>query len=264
MRKLSLLVLVLLVTACGEKELNITEVCRDKPELCADLYVDGHCRLERSELILHRFAERKMPSDVNKYRLLLKLERYSKCMELVKGIEHIKLKEKTTARVNSYMAAEAEIEKLIRETTTSDYPGLLYYHWSRLQSRDHLARFEQAAKAGKLDTPDLKFALARYYIEKDRKLAIKTMFDALKLYKANDQVDTDIYTSLTTIYFKLGQLPQSYHWAYIAKEAGVDRVQLDTIIIAAKDNKLDIDKIEEVAEATIDAIAAGQFKPPVL
>lgn len=264
MRKLSLLPLVLILAACGEKELSITEVCRDKPELCADLYEDGHCRLERSELILNRFAERKMPSDVNKYRLLLKLERYSKCMDLVKGIEHIKLKEKTTARVNSFLAAEAEIDKLVKETASSDYPGLLYFHWSRLQSRDHLQRFEQAAKAGKLDTPDLKFALARYYIEKDRKLAINTMYDALKLYKEGDQVDVDIYTSLTTVYFKLGQLAQSYHWALLAKAAGVERVELDTIIQAAKDKQLDIDKIETVADLTIDSIEAGQFQPPVL
>jgi len=264
MRKLSLIVAALALTACGEKELGITEVCKSKPELCADLYEDGHCRLERSELILQRFAERKMPSDVNKYRLLLKLERYSKCMDLVKGIEHIKLKEKTTARVNSFMSAEADIAKLIKETASSDYPGLLYFHWSRLQSREHLERFEQAAKEGKLDTPDLKFALARYYIDRDRKLALTTMFEALKLYKAGDEVDTDIYTSLTSLYFKLGQLPQSYHWAYLAKEAGVERVELETIIKAAKDKKLDTSKIENIADATLDSIESGRFAIPVL
>lgn len=262
-RLLSSLSLLILLSACGEKELNITQVCQDKPGLCTDLVEDGHCRVERSETILARFGEQKLPSDANKYRLLLDFEKYSKCMELAKGIEHIKLKEKTTARVNSYMVSLNEIKRLTDETVTSDYPGLLYYHWSRHQSQTHLEKFEQAAKAGQLNTPDLKFALARYYIEKDKKLAITTMLDALKLYKAGDVVDTDIYTSLTTLYFKQNKLAESYHWALVAQAAGVERIEFDMILKSAKDNALDKDKIETLADETIASLELGQFKAPV-
>ncbi|WP_208931540.1 DUF2989 domain-containing protein [Rheinheimera sp. F8] len=262
-RLLSSLSLLILLSACGEKELNITQVCQDKPGLCTDLVEDGHCRVERSETILARFGEQKLPSDANKYRLLLDFEKYSKCMELAKGIEHIKLKEKTTARVNSYMVSLNEIKRLTDETVTSDYPGLLYYHWSRHQSQTHLEKFEQAAKAGQLNTPDLKFALARYYIEKDKKLAITTMLDALKLYKAGDVVDTDIYTSLTTLYFKQNKLAESYHWALVAQAAGVERIEFDMILKSAKDNALDKDKIETLADETIAGLELGQFKAPV-
>jgi hypothetical protein len=262
-RLLSSLSLLFLLSACGEKELNITQVCQEKPGLCTDLVEDGHCRVERSETILARFGEQKLPSDANKYRLLLDFEKYSKCMELAKGIEHIKLKEKTTARVNSYMVSLNEIKRLTDETVTSDYPGLLYYHWSRHQSRPHLEKFEQAAKAGQLNTPDLKFALARYYIERDKSLAITTMLDALKLYKAGDVVDTDIYTSLTTLYFKQNKLPESYHWALVAQEAGVERIEFDMILKSAKDNALDKDKIETLADETVAGLEVGQFQPPV-
>ena len=262
-RLLSSLSLLVLLSACGEKELNITQVCQEKPGLCTDLVEDGHCRVERSETILARFGEQKLPSDANKYRLLLDFEKYSKCMELAKGIEHMKLKEKTTARVNSYMVSLNEIKRLTDETVTSDYPGLLYYHWSRHQSRPHLEKFEQAAKAGQLNTPDLKFALARYYIERDKSLAITTMLDALKLYKAGDVVDTDIYTSLTTLYFKQNKLPESYHWALVAQEAGVERIEFDMILKSAKDNALDKDKIETLADETVAGLEVGQFQPPV-
>ncbi len=257
-----LLPAVFVLAACGEKELNITQVCQEKPGLCTDLVEDGHCRVERSETILARYGELKLPSDANKYRLLLDFEKYSKCMELAKGIEHIKLKEKTTARVNSYMVSLNEIKRLDEETKTSDYPGLLYYHWSRHGSKAHLERFEKAAKDGQLNTPDLKFALARYYIEKDKNLAINTMLDALKLYKAGDVVDTDIYTSLTTLYFKQQKLPQSYHWALVAQEAGVQRIEFDTIVKAAKDNALNIKQIEDLADETVASLAQGQFKAP--
>ncbi len=261
-RLLSSLPLLVLLSACGEKELNITQVCQEKPGLCADLVEDGHCRVERSETILARFGEQKLPSDANKYRLLLDFEKYSKCMELAKGIEHVKLKEKTTARVDSYMVSLNEIKRLTDETVTSDYPGLLYYHWSRHQSRPHLEKFEQAAKAGQLNTPDLKFALARYYIEKDKSLAITTMLDALKLYKAGEVVDTDIYTSLTTLYFKQNKLPESYHWALVAQAAGVERIEFDMIVKSAKDNALDKGKIETLADETVAGLELGQFKPP--
>ncbi len=261
-RLLSSLPLFVLLSACGEKELNITQVCQEKPGLCADLVEDGHCRVERSETILARFGEQKLPSDANKYRLLLDFEKYSKCMELAKGIEHVKLKEKTTARVDSYMVSLNEIKRLTDETVTSDYPGLLYYHWSRHQSRPHLEKFEQVAKAGQLNTPDLKFALARYYIEKDKNLAISTMLDALKLYKAGEVVDTDIYTSLTTLYFKQNKLPESYHWALVAQAAGVERIEFDMIVKSAKDNALDKSKIETLADETVAGLELGQFKPP--
>jgi hypothetical protein len=262
-KRLSSLSLLLLLTACGEKELNITQVCQDKPGLCTDLVEDGHCRVERSETILSRFNEQKLPSDANKYRLILDFEKYSKCMELAKGIEHLKLKEKTTERVNSYMVSLNEIKRLTDETATSDYPGLLYYHWSRFGSESHLARFEQAAKAGQLNTPDLKFALARYYIGKDKNLAIQTMLDALKMYKADAVIDTDIYTSLTTVYFSQNKLAESYHWALVAQAAGVERIEFDLILKSAKDNSLDQSKIEDLADATLESIEIGQFKAPV-
>ena len=258
-----LLPLLFVLGACGEKELNITQVCQEKPGLCTDLVEDGHCRIERSETILARYGEQKVPSDANKYRLLLDFEKYSKCMELAKGIEHIKLKEKTTARVNSYMVSLNEIKRLTDETRTSEYPGLLYYHWSRHQSQEHLAKFEKAAQAGELNTPDLKFALARYYIKKDKKLAVQTMLDSLKLYKPGEVVDTDIYTSLTTLYFKQNKLAESYHWALVAQQAGVERIEFDLILKSAKDNALDVDKLESLADETVSSLEIGQFKPPV-
>jgi len=266
MHLLRCLPVLFLLAACAEPEVTLEQLCEQHPAMCNDLVSDGHCVAERAEVIPLRIAEQKLSSDANKYALLMGFDRYVKCMELVKGIQHIKLKEKTTDRVDSYMIALNEMLRLSEQTVQSDLPGLLYYHWSYNRSKPHMERFLQAAKAGKINTPELKLGLARIYTfqTEDEALAIQTIYEALALYPAGAKINPDIYTSLTTLFFKQKKPAMSYHWALVATKAGVKRIGFEVIEKQAKKLKVDLTGIEEIAKQTLEGIQDGKFVPPTL
>lgn len=262
MKVLAILPLAIILAACGEKEVNLMQLCDQHPQFCADLWDDSHCKDERRTVIFSRVAEFKLPSDANKYQLLMDFERYHKCMELAAGIEHIKLKEKTTERVKNLLVAQKEIKRLSAETLNSDHPGLAFYHWSREHSDAHLTKFLRAAKAGELKTPDLMFAYGQYLIDRDTDQAIETILKALSLYKAGQKIDVDMYTSLTTLYFKKQNFAASYHWALVSKNAGVQRIEFQRILQDLAP-QVDKDKLEALADQTALTLSEGTFKPPV-
>jgi hypothetical protein len=262
MKRLLFALCILVLAGCGETEISISEVCATKPLICNDLMDDSHCKLERRNVIFSRHDESKVPSDAKKYRLLLDFEKYSKCMELASGIEHIKLKEKTTQRVDSYRVSLAEIKRLSDETMSSDHPGLLYYHWSRHQSKSHLERFLKTAEQSKFSDPDLQFALASHYLAERDPRAIAAMHQTLTLYKAKDRVDPEIYKTLTTAYYKQRKYIESYHWALISQAAGVERIEFQLIIKDLDKQAFDHDKIKTIAEQTLVQIEQGNYQQP--
>lgn len=262
MKVLVVLPIALLLTACGEKEVNLMQLCDQHKQFCEELWDDSHCKDERRSVIFSRVAEFKLPSDANKYQLLIDFEKYHKCMELAAGIQHIKLKEKTTARINNVLVAQKEIKRLSAETMNSDHPGLAFYHWSREHSDAHLAKFLRAAKAGALNTPDLMFAYGQYLIDRDTDQAIETMLKALSMYKPGQKIDVDIYTALTTLYYKKQNFAASYHWALVSKNAGVQRIEFQRILQELAP-QVDKGKLEALAEQTTMGLSEGTFKPPV-
>lgn len=265
MKLLSLtsLAMVGLLAGC-EKEVTVAQLCADHPQFCSDLNQDSHCNAQRRDVIFDRVAESKLPSDNNKYKLLISFEKYSKCVELAAGIEHIKLKEKTTSRVNGFITSLNEIDRLTTETAQSDQPNLLYYHWSRQQSQRHLDKFLLAAQQQQLETPELQLALASYYMKRDVNKTIEILHHALSLYPAGAEIDPEIYTALTTIYYKQRNYPMSYLWALIAEDAGVERIEFARIKTELDALKIDSTTIEPVMDVTLESIKTGQFKAPQL
>jgi hypothetical protein len=255
---------LLLLAGCGPEKQTIAQICKENPAICNDLNEDSHCNVQRAEVIVDRLTEGKLPSDKNKYKLLISFEKYSKCIELASGIEHIKLKEKTTSRVNGFLTSLEEIKRLTEETVSSDDPNLLQYHWSRHQSQSHLERFLQAEQNKQLETPELQVALASYYMQRDVKKTINILHHALSLYPADAEVDPEIYTALTTIYYKQRNYQLSLLWALIAEEAGIERIEFDRIKTELKDLQIDAGPIESLADDTLDSIQTGNFKAPVL
>ena len=254
---------LLLLAGCGPEQQTVAQICKDNPAICNDLNEDSHCNVQRADVIFDRHAEGKLPSDKNKYKLLISFEKYSKCIELASGIEHIKLKEKTTSRVNGFLTSLREIKRLTEETVSSDDPNLLQFHWSRHQSQPHLDRFLLAEQNKQLETPELQVALASYYMKRDIKKTIDILHHALSLYPADAEVDPEIYTALTTIYYKQRNYQQSLLWALIAEEAGIERIEFSRIKTELKELKIDADPIEALADDTLDSIKLGQFKVPV-
>lgn len=253
---------LVLLAGCGAEQKTVAQICKDNPAICTDLNEDSHCNVQRAEVIFDRAAEAKLPSDKNKYKLLISFEKYSKCIELASGIEHIKLKEKTTSRVNGFLTSLKEIKRLTEETVSSDDPNLLQYHWSRHQSQSHLEKFLVAEKDKRLETPELQIALASYYMKRDVKKTIDILHHALSLYPADAAIDPEIYTALTTIHYTQRNYQLSLLWALIAEEAGIERIEFARIKTELKELKIDADPIEALADDTLESIKLGQFKAP--
>ena len=262
MKYLALMVSVLLLSACSEGQLTLRSVCEKEPGLCTDLNDDSHCNLQRRDLIMQRFEEKRLPSDKNKYQLLVDFEKYSKCIELAAGIEHIKLKEKTTTRMLGYMTSLKEIKRLSDDTVTSDDPHLLYYHWSRNKSDSHLQRFLQAEQNNQLETPELQMALVSYYSKRDREKSIGLLHHALALYPAEPKVDPEIYASLTSMFYKKKDYASAYHWALLAQQSGAFNVELQELKLYLEQAQLDHEKIKEAADHTLAQLQLGHFTPP--
>jgi hypothetical protein len=262
MKYLVLSMSLVMLSGCSEGELTLRAVCEQEPGLCSDLNSDSHCNLQRRDLIMQRFEEKRLPSDKNKYQLLVDFEKYSKCIELAAGIEHIKLKEKTTTRMIGYMTSLKEIRRLSDETVSSDDPHLLFYHWSRNKSDSHLQRFLQAEQNKQLETPELQMALVSYYSKRDTEKSIQLLHHALELYPPNPKIDPEIYASLTSIFYKKKDYASSYHWAVLAQKSGAFNVELQELKIYLEQAKLDHKKIKEAAEHTLAQLQLGQFTPP--
>ncbi|RVU37495.1 DUF2989 domain-containing protein [Rheinheimera riviphila] len=264
MKRVWLSLSLLLLAGCEPEPLSVVQICKENPAVCNDLNEDSHCNVQRAEVIFARFAEGKLPSDPNKHKLLISFEKYSKCIELASGIQHIKLKEKTTSRVNGFLTSLKEIKRLTDETVSSEDPNLLQYHWSRHQSKPHLDKFLQAEKNQQLETPELQLALASYYMKRDVKKTIAILHHALSLYPAEANIDPEIYTALTTIHYKQRNFQLSYLWALIAEDAGIERIEFARIKTELAELNIDADAIEPVAETTLESIKQGRFQAPVL
>ncbi len=250
------------LTGCEEPPLTLRDICQEKAELCSDLIQDGHCKDERMAVIFKRYYEAKLPSDKNRYALLMDLEKYSQCMNLASQIEHIKLKEKTTQRVDGYIGAVKDIKRLSDLTKTSDYAPLLYYHWSRNGSQRHLNRFLALEGTKAINTPELMFGLASYYIKRDLDKTIALLYKTLEMYKEGDLVNPEIYSSLSSIYFKQEKYANAYLWAKIAILSGDENVNLEELKFHIANQGKTTDALDDLAQETYDGILEGDFKRP--
>ena len=248
-------------TGC-ESELTLRQICDEKAELCNDLGSDGHCKNERLDVIFHRYHEAKLPSDKNRHALLLKWEKYSACIELASQIEHIKLKEKKTLRVDGYIVSVNEIKRLSDATVTSDYAPLLYYHWTRNGSNKHLEKFLALEGSKQINTPELVFGLATYYIKRDLPKTVELLYKTLSMYKEGDAVNPEIYSSLSSIYYKLEKTSNAYLWAKVAQLSGQENVNLEELRLEINNQGKTTNGLDKQAQATLDSILDGDFVIP--
>ncbi len=264
MLRILLVVLIFSVTGCdGMSQKSIANICEDESSFCSDLNADSWCRAEKSIIIRARYNDSIEPRDINKYDLLLAFEDYKKCIDKASKIEHIKFKEKQAGRVEGLLTAERELRRLSKETRDSKDPHLLYYHWSRHNNEDALKHFMEYRDSGELETSELQVALASYYTKFDLPKTVKTLQHALELHEKDDEIDTSIFSSLTTIYMKLEKFDKAYIWGLIAVEHDVqdlDIVQVEALLIQ---QGINTKALEERAKSYSKAIDKGQFIRPI-
>jgi hypothetical protein len=263
MRILAVTVFLLLLAGCEDLFApNARDMCLEQPQFCADLNPDGWCQAEKSQVIKNRYADLKNPQEITDYRLLIAFEKYKVCVSKAAQIVHIKQPEKQAERMKAVVVAEKELKRLTRKTRQSKEPHLQYYHWSRFNDQAALKNFLLYRDQNKLDTPDLQLGLAAYYVKFDLDKAIKALFHALELYQEHDDIDNEIFKSLSTIYLKLEDYQKAYIWALVAIEFSVKDVDLRVIEpLLTRSNS--IKKLENLADDIVDSIEDREFVLPI-
>ena len=113
---------VFTLTACN-KGPNFSQLCKDHPEICAEFTEDSWCKKERIAVGVANLDYKLTPDkDITMFNQLIAYENYDKCISHAAKIEHIKLKEKKTRRIDNMMKARARIEEISALSKDSEHP----------------------------------------------------------------------------------------------------------------------------------------------
>jgi len=258
-----IVVLGVLTLAGCEKPLSLAQVCKETPGFCNDLNKDNHCREQRSNTILQRYIEYKHPTDENKYQLLKEFESYYQCITLAAKIEHIKLKEKKTSRVEGKLTSIKEMTRLYQDTKSTNHPGLLYYHWSRNNDQRALTKFLALEHDERVTTSaEMQLFLASYYIKFNDDKTIDLLYKTLELNKAQQIPDPEVFTSLVSLFYKQQNYKHAYVFSKVAQMSGIENVDIFAVEQQLASSRKNLDSLDSLAQQTFQQIRAGKFVSP--
>ena len=253
-----------LLSGCFEKRITTAQLCEDHEALnCLALNLrDSQCRIQRTNLIWQRFEVLKEGSDLNKFEELMFVDDYQKCLDLSARIEPIQGKEVKSLRSTALLHTYDEQERLRKVLKTSEEVSIIYYRWSQ---GDNEARrqFLQLEGTGKLQTPEMQFALATFYTTRDSKKTIALLHRSLELTEA-DSIKPEVIKSLASVNQKDGSKQRAYMWALVGKEFDLPiapEAQLNLLYNFTAEQKT---QLANHADAIAEAIKKGQFKPSLL
>lgn len=243
---------------------TVNELCELYQETCQAFTPDSWCKAERKSILLNTHAVANSEEGKNKYNLLLSYEKYKACMNKAAKIEHIKLKEKKAFRLQNEVHAQEQIEKLSNATKGDDNPYLLYYHWSRYLDNKALTKFLQYEKNGQLETPELQFFLATHYVKIDTHKTIGLLFHALELYQPGDDINIEIFKSLVSIFTDKKEYKKAYIWLKILELYSIENTNItpETLVQYAQGYNLNTERLNKIADITLEKITDGEFVSP--
>ncbi|KZN50142.1 DUF2989 domain-containing protein [Pseudoalteromonas luteoviolacea] len=254
--------LLTLLSGC-EEPLTLAKVCEETPGFCNDLNKDSHCKEERASVIIGRYVEYKDPTDENKYQLLKQFESYNSCVSLAAQIEHIKLKEKTTSRVEGHLTSLKEMNRIYQDTKQTSHPGLLYYHWSRNNSQYAMNKLlRQEDEPYVRQSQEIQMFLATYYAKFDDDKTIDFLYRVLELNQAGETPDLEVYKALVSIFYKQKKYKHAYTFARIAQLSGFEEIDIIDIEHELTSRGRSIGVLNQLALKTREEIETGQFLSP--
>lgn len=251
--------LSMIVAACSERMPTVREMCEQDPALCNDLNEDNWCRSERRQLIITRYLQQQNGSAEQQYYLLKDLQAYSQCIELASNIEHRKLKDKQSHRIEAYLNSLKAINKRAKQTADSEVPLLLYWHWANRSDQQALEKLLALEGTEAMQTHELQFALATYYAKQDQQKLLSHLYSALRLYQPQQRFNVEIPESLVTYYLSREQREEAYIWSQVAIAFGSETMneqQLRAIVGATDD---EYDRWQNAADDIVDEIESGTF-----
>jgi hypothetical protein len=273
-----LVIAVLGLFGC-ENDQNTEVICKNNPELCEDLHKDSWCRFEKADLIRHRYALKETEQHTGKqlYQQLIFLEKYSKCIELAAGVQHLINTDRTVDRKRAFAVSTQNLEQLQEYTKDSKEVFLAFYRWVRFNDPAAFSLVDSAFKQGQVNDVIILEQLAVHYlkINADISKAIYAQLfgriltdtpvedsseeDAESYMDISREFNTDWLLGLANVYQQQQQFAKVYLLTKInlsLTEQTASDVQLLALI--NNDKKLAI-KLNKQAKETASALANGHI-----
>ncbi|MHA2939935.1 DUF2989 domain-containing protein [Vibrio sp. RC27] len=265
--KLCLIVILsVLLSGCFENKRDTKQLCAATPELrCDELNInDGQCRITRTDLIWHRRAVLRDPSDINKIKEYQLTQQYRVCLEVAAQLQPIDKPLLKQRRFEALVNASKNLDKLTNELHQFQTPEALYFLWSQNNDKEARREFLQMERSPSLQTARLQYALATFYIDIDPHKTVKLLNRALELTTGPKELNTEILQSLASINQLIERKELSYVWAMVAKEFGVPIVEQDQLDLLYNfdDNKLD--QLDDIASDVTSAINQGKYRSDII
>ncbi len=260
-----LISLPLALSGCFENKKNTEKLCADNPDLkCERLNTtDGQCRLPRTDLIWHKYEVLKHPSIANKIEEHKLTSVYRRCLELASQIRTIDQSDLIQIRVDALINAGEDLQRLVAELKQAKTPEALYFLWS--QEGDNQARREFLQLEGKpeLENAYMQYALATFYITRDREKAITLLHRSLELSTANE-VNPEVMQSLASSYYSAGDKEKAYIWAQVGKQFNVSVADESKLSLLYGFDKETYSQLDSIANNVVSAIKKGQYASSII
>ncbi|MGI2258321.1 DUF2989 domain-containing protein [Shewanella sp. GXUN23E] len=256
--------LICSLSACDWGQ-NGTKLCKNNPELCADLHEDAWCWQEKSQLIDARYASTQTPLPEGKtlYLELLALESYNRCIEVASGVQHVINTERTHERAKAFSDSANTLSQLQQKTRNSDALFIAYYHWARFGDAVARDKVLTAASDGRLNDALLLGAVGAYYEKFDPERSRDFYFRAMS--RASD---ADLDPNWLLGIARTASAQRQYRKAYLFTRANViladHKVKEDQMLLILHGDTDDIEQLDTLAQALADTLADGEYATSLL
>ncbi|WP_299792042.1 DUF2989 domain-containing protein [uncultured Shewanella sp.] len=240
---------------------NTGTICKNNPELCSDLHKDSWCRYEKADLIEKRYKLKHTATPTGKelYHHLLVLEKYSSCIELAAGVQHILHPERTNDRVRAFGLSAQSLAQLQETTKGSKDLYLAFYHWTRFNDEKAQAIVLKAEKEQRIDDIELLARIASYYQKFDSKKA-KEVYLAVFDLSDEDNFNPDWLLGLANAYQKLND-PELTYLLSRANVLMTDNKVSEKKMMGLISNDESVKEVlDDLADDLVDEIESGDFK----
>lgn len=264
--QLALLTLVIgLLSGCLEGRDNTAQLCKKNRTLgCEQLNInDGQCRIPRTNLIWHRYQNQgstQIQAQIEEYHLLEELEQ---CLELATQIQFLKQSDLKRARFDTLMYSIQEKQRLAEQFKQDNSPTALYFLWSQLGDRQARRQFLQLEGHPELNNAQMQYALATFYIQRDKEKALAQLLLALELSQFNT-LNLEIIKALSTLNQSLGKTQQAYVWAMVAKNFDVPVASQKDLQLLYGFDPATTKQLDQAAQLWTKAIKKNEFSQQMI
>lgn len=239
---------------------NITKICKNNPEICADLHKDSWCLKEKTDLIQQRYQLINVDTPTGKqlYTELTNLEDYSRCIELAAGVQHIINTYRTEDRARAFRLSTQNLAKRQEESRDKQDPFMSYYQWTRFNDMPALQRLLAQEKAHQVTDPFLLAQIATYYSSIDALKAQQLYFAVFDTIKYDD-FDPNWLLGLAATFRHQQQLDKTYMLTKANLLVTGQKYSADKMLALLSGNKSLQVTLDAKAQSLIDALQSSGY-----